>query len=84
MATVATPRLTVGDVLYTSAVLDRRDFGIPLVLPIQRLRGRHVRVVRNVVKCRGGHVVWFTDGTKTPPLHGRTVWLLAETREEAS
>jgi hypothetical protein len=22
--------------------------------------------------------VWFTDGTKTPPLHGRTTWIVAE------
>jgi hypothetical protein len=22
--------------------------------------------------------VWFTDGTKTPPLHGRTAWIVAE------
>jgi hypothetical protein len=30
-------------------------------------------------RCRssGGVVVWFTDGTKTPPLHGRTSWIVA-------
>jgi hypothetical protein len=28
-------------------------------------------------------VVWFTDGTKTPPLHGRTSWLVAEPEIDA-
>jgi hypothetical protein len=34
--------------------------------------------VRSRCKAHGGVVVWFTDGTKTPPLHGRTVWVLAD------
>jgi len=35
-------------------------------------------VVRSRCKAHGGVVVWFTDGTKTPPLHGRTAWVLAD------
>jgi hypothetical protein len=34
--------------------------------------------VRSRCRAHGGVVVWFTDGTKTPPLHGRTSWIVAE------
>lgn len=80
MATVATQHLPVGAVVYTTDVMGD-DFGIPIVDPNHRMRDRCVRTVRNSVKCRGGHVVWFTDGTKTNPLHGRAVWVLVQPLE---
>jgi hypothetical protein len=75
--TVSTQHLPIGELVYTTAPVGS-DFGLPLVEPNLNQRARHIRTVRNRVKCRGGHVVWFTDGTKTPPLHGRTVWVIAE------
>jgi hypothetical protein len=54
------------------------DFGLPLVRPVRGRAVSTVRVVRSRCRAHGGVVVWFTDGTKTPPLHGRTSWILAE------
>lgn len=76
MDTMPTHHLPPGQLVYTSQPTGS-DFGLPIVEPHARIRDRATRTVRNVVKCRGGHVVWFTDGTKTNPLHGRTVWMIA-------
>ena len=88
MTTVSTMHLPVGELVYTTAPVGS-DFGLPIVKPALGVRGRHIRQVRNAVKCQGGHVVWFTDGTKTPPLHGRAVFMIAapflgDPREEES
>jgi hypothetical protein len=77
MATVPTSHLPAGEPVLTTDVVGT-DFGLPLVRPTKRRQGGRVRVVRSHCKAHGGVVVWFTDGTKTPPLHGRTTWLLAE------
>jgi hypothetical protein len=82
VTTVPIVHLLPGQLVYTSAVAGQ-DFGLPLVEPNLRLRGRVVRQVRNSVKCQGGHVVWFTDGTKTRPLHGRAVLRIAEPADVA-
>lgn len=75
MTTVPTSQVEPGMRLVTSEVLERTDFGIPLVEPTSRaVRKRVVREVRG----RGNRRVWFTDGTKTDRLHGRTVWTLAD------
>ena len=77
MTTVSTINLAGGEPVLTSDVVGT-DFGLPLVRPA---RGREVgrrRIVRSRCRTHGGVVVWFTDGTKTPPLHGRTSWILAE------
>lgn len=75
MATIPTSQLQPGMRLVTSTILDRTDFGIPLVEPTSRtVRQREVREVRS----KNNRRVWFTDGTKTDQLHGRTVWTLAD------
>ena len=77
MATVATSHLPAGEPVLTTAVVGS-DFGLPLVRPTRTRQGSEIRVVRSRCKAHGGVVVWFTDGTKTPPIHGRTGWLLAD------
>jgi hypothetical protein len=80
MTTVSTSNLTAGEPVLTSDVVGT-DFGLPLVRPAKPDAragdGTRVRVVRSRCRVRGGVVVWFTDGTKTPPLHGRTNWVVA-------
>ena len=76
MTTVATSRLPAGEPLPTTGGVGT-DFGLPLVRPTRTGQGSRVRVVRSRCRAHGGVVVWFTDGTKTPPIHGRTAWLLA-------
>jgi hypothetical protein len=76
MTTVPTARLPAGEPVLTTDVVGT-DFGLPLVRPTRTRRGSRVRVVRSHYRAHGGVVVWFTDGTKTPPLHGRTAWVLA-------
>jgi hypothetical protein len=77
MTTVSTSNLAAGESVLTSDVVGT-DFGLPLVRPTKTTRGGRVRVVRARCRSSGGVVVWFTDGTKTPPLHGRTSWVVAE------
>ncbi|WP_448628634.1 hypothetical protein [Geodermatophilus sp. URMC 64] len=77
MTTVATSNLSAGEPVLTSDVVGT-DFGLPLVRPAKSRQGSRVRVVRSRCRAHGGIVVWFTDGTKTPPLHGRTSWIVAE------
>jgi hypothetical protein len=77
VTTVSTTHLAGGEPVHTTEVVGT-DFGLPLVRPARTRRGGLVRVVRSRCRAHGGVVVWFTDGTKTPPLHGRTSWLLAE------
>lgn len=77
MTTVSTSRLPAGETVLTTDVVGT-DFGLPLVRPARTRRGSRVRVVRAHCRAHGGVVVWFTDGTKTPPLHGRTAWTVAE------
>jgi hypothetical protein len=74
--TVSTSNLPAGEPVLTTDVVGT-DFGLPLVRPTKTRRGSQVRVVRSHCKAHGGVVVWFTDGTKTPPLHGRTAWIVA-------
>jgi hypothetical protein len=69
---VNTSQLTSGSVVLTTEP-DGDDFGIPLVSPTRRHVGEP-RTVRGTCRARGGVVVWFTDGTKTRPTHGRVVW----------
>ena len=80
--TVATSNLPAGEPVLTTGVVGT-DFGLPLVRPTRTREGSRVRVVRSHCKAHGGVVVWFTDGTKTPPLHGRTAWIVAEPDPEA-
>ncbi len=82
MTTVSTSHLPAGEPVLTTDVVGT-DFGLPLVRPIKTRRGSQVRVVRSRCKAHGGVVVWFTDGTKTPPLHGRTAWIVAEGQTDA-
>ena len=77
MSTVPTSQLPAGQPVLTTDVVGT-DFGLPLVRPARTGRGSQVRVVRSHCRAHGGVVVWFTDGTKTPPLHGRTAWIVAE------
>ncbi len=77
MTTVSTSHLPAGEPVLTTDVVGT-DFGLPLVRPTRSRQGSRVRVVRSHCKAHGGVVVWFTDGTKTPPLHGRTSWIVAE------
>jgi hypothetical protein len=77
MTTVSTSHLVAGESVLTSDVVGT-DFGLPLVRPIKTGRGSRVRTVRARCRTSGGVVVWFTDGTKTPPLHGRTSWVVAD------
>jgi hypothetical protein len=76
MATVSMSNLAAGESVLTSDVVGT-DFGLPLVRPTKTGHGSRVRVVRSRCRAHGGVVVWFTDGTKTPPLHGRTSWIVA-------
>jgi hypothetical protein len=82
MTTVPTSNLPTGERVLTTDVVGT-DFGLPLVRPTKRRVGSLVRVVRSHCRAHGGVVVWFTDGTKTPPLHGRTTWLVAGSGPEA-
>ena len=77
MTTVSTSNLAAGESVLTSDVIGT-DFGLPLVRPTKARHGSRVRVVRSRCRAHGGVVVWFTDGTKTPPLHGRISWIVAE------
>jgi hypothetical protein len=77
MTTVSTSNLAAGESVLTSDVVGT-DFGLPLVRPTKAGHGSRVRVVRSRCRAHGGVVVWFTDGTKTPPLHGRISWIVAE------
>jgi hypothetical protein len=77
MTTVSTSNLAAGESVLTSDVVGT-DFGLPLVRPTKTTHGSLVRVVRSRCRASGGVVVWFTDGTKTPPLHGGTSWIVAE------
>jgi hypothetical protein len=77
MTTVSTSKLVAGESVLTGDVVGT-DFGLPLVRPTKTGPGSLVRVVRARCRTSGGVVVWFTDGTKTPPLHGRTSWVVAE------
>jgi hypothetical protein len=83
MTTVSTSNLAAGESVLTSDVIGT-DFGLPLVRPAKVGHGSRVRVVRSRCRAHGGVVVWFTDGTKTPPLHGRTSWNVAEPGAGAS
>lgn len=76
--TKSTAELTAGDRVLTTHV-DGEDFGIPLVGPTASIveSRRVARTVRTQVRCQGGRVVWFVDGTKTRPLHGRTSWQIS-------
>lgn len=67
--------LSPGDLVLTTPV-NGDDFGLPLVDPIRKLRGEVLveREVRGSHRAQGGTVVWFVDGTKSRPLHGRTTW----------
>lgn len=67
--------LRPGDSVLTTHV-DGDDFGIPLVGPTRSIveKRRVARTVRAAVRVGGGRVVWFIDGTKTRPLHGRTAF----------
>lgn len=70
---ISTKGLVPGDTVYTTKPCGE-DFGIPLVRPTRGTVRGVVRTVKSVV----GGVVRFTDGTKSPILHGRTAWLEAE------
>ena len=83
MTTVATNSLAAGEAVLTGDVVGT-DFGLPLVRPTRTARGGRVRVVRARCRTSGGVVVWFTDGTKTPPLHGRTGWVVADPGADAT
>lgn len=76
--TKSTVDLVTGDQVLTTHV-DGTDFGIPLVTPSASIveARRVVRTVRTAIRAQGGRVVWFVDGTKTRPMHGRTGWHLA-------
>ena len=76
MTIVSTSKLPAGEPVLTTDVVGT-DFGLPLVRPTRNRQGSQVRVVRSRCRAHGGVVVWFTDGTKTPPLHGRTAWIVA-------
>jgi hypothetical protein len=80
--TVATSHLPAGEPVLTTDVVGT-DFGLPLVRPTRTRQGSRVRVVRSHCRAHGGVVVWFTDGTKTPPLHGRTTWIVAGQEPDA-
>ena len=76
MTTVSTSHLAAGEPVLTSDVVGTA-FGLPLVRPTRARQGSRVRVVRSRCRAHGGVVVWVTDGTKTPPLHGRTTRIVA-------
>jgi hypothetical protein len=72
---IPTVDLEPGAVVLTTAPVGT-DFGLPLVAPWCRKRTQPVqREVRSRHRAGGGQVVWFTDGTKSIPVHGRTAWL---------
>ncbi len=76
--TKGTTALEQGDVVLTTGE-SGTDFGLPLVQPWRgpRLSGEpRQREVRGHLRVRGGTVIWFTDGTKSEPVHGRTAWVL--------
>lgn len=75
--TVGTLHLERGAVIFTSPPISS-DYGIPVVEPIRRKKGRCARRVRNVVRCQGGVVVFFADGHKSKPVNGKTVWLMGD------
>jgi hypothetical protein len=77
MTTVSMNHSAAGEPVLTSDVVGT-DFGLPLVRPIRTRQGSRIRVVRSRCRAHGGVVVWFTDGTTTPPLHGRRSWIVAE------
>ena len=73
-AKVSYTHLEAGQQVVTSEI-DGDDFGLPLVSPTTReVRNRVVREVRGKNNGR----VWFTDGTKTRKMHGRTSFVVAE------
>ena len=74
--TVATSHLPAGEPVLTTGVVGS-DSGLPRARPTRTGEGSRVRVVRPHCKAHGGVVVWFTDGPKPPPLHGRTTWIVA-------
>jgi hypothetical protein len=77
---VQTSELTEGTVVLAMPSVGT-DFGIPLTTPARTaasIAKAVKRTVRSHCRARGGTVVWFTDGTKTPPIHGRTAWWVAE------
>ena len=76
MSRIGTTQLAEGAVVLTTAPIGD-DFGIPLVAPARgaaALAKAVHRTVRSHCRASGGTVVWFTDGTKTRPIHGRTAW----------
>jgi len=73
--TVAASQVEHGQPVVTTDVVGT-DFALPLVEPARRLHGGFVRSVRSRLRESGGTVVRFTDGTKTRPLNGHTVFLL--------
>lgn len=82
---VATAYLAPGTTVLTTEP-DGDDFGIPLVSvgkPSTR-RAPATRTVRQRARTGAGIVVWFTDGTKTRPLHGRTAWTVWHATENPS
>lgn len=77
MAKLSSSQLEPGAKVLTTDPVGT-DFGLPLVEPWRLKRTPHyVREVRSRHRAGGGTVVWFTDGTKSPPLHGRTTWQTA-------
>ncbi len=74
--TIAMTALRGGERVYTKDT-GETDFGLPLVRPTRGTVRSVVRTVRAAHRAQGGTVAWFNDGTKTPPLHGRTVFLVA-------
>lgn len=78
---IGTAHLEPGAKVLTTAPVGS-DFGLPQVEPWHRRRSQpHVREVRDKHRAAGGMVVWFTDGTKSIPLHGRTAWQVPEEPE---
>jgi hypothetical protein len=77
MSTVPTSRLPAGEPVLTTDVVGT-DFGLPLVRPSKTRHGSRVRVVRSHCRAHGGVLVPSVNHTTTPPLHGRTSWIVAE------
>lgn len=75
--TEVTTQLEPGTSVYTTKS-DGVDFDLPLVSPTRGMIRGQVREVRSVRREQGRRVVRFTDGTKSRPINGHTVWLLAE------
>jgi CDGSH-type Zn-finger protein len=74
--TVSAAHVEPGTIVITTDVVGT-DFGLPLVEPTRRAGG-FTRTVRSHLRESGGTVVRFTDGSKTRPLNGQTVFILAE------